>query len=297
MFKGFSAFPLTPINAGQIDEKAFATLIETLVEAGVDSIGALGSTGNYAYLTRQQRAQGTTLAVDAAGGVPVMTSIGATAMTEILHLAEDAQQAGVSGLLLAPVSYQRLTNDEVYRLYERVTQAISVPLCLYDNPSTTGFSFSEELLCAIANLPNIGSVKLSALPAERQAAIQKISELRSRISASVTIGISGDPVSAAGLLAGCDIWYSVAGGLYPHAMLKLARAAESGNETAVRERNKTFEPLWDYFRRHGSLRVIATAAELGGRVKAPCLPEPLLALQGDERTNLQRVLSELNLLS
>lgn len=297
MFKGFSAFPLTPINAGQIDEKAFATLIETLVEAGVDSIGALGSTGNYAYLTRQQRTQGTVLAVDAAGGVPVMTSIGATAMTEILHLAEDAQQAGVSGLLLAPVSYQRLTNDEVYRLYERVTQAISVPLCLYDNPSTTGFSFSEELLCAIANLPNIGSVKLSALPAERQAAIQKISELRSRISASVTIGISGDPVSAAGLLAGCDIWYSVAGGLYPHAMLKLARAAESGNETAVRERNKTFEPLWDYFRRHGSLRVIATAAELGGRVKAPCLPEPLLALQGNERTNLQRVLSELNLLS
>lgn len=48
MFSGLSAFPLTPMNEDGIDEAAFARLIERLVAADVDSIGALGSTGCYA---------------------------------------------------------------------------------------------------------------------------------------------------------------------------------------------------------------------------------------------------------
>jgi dihydrodipicolinate synthase/N-acetylneuraminate lyase len=126
MFNGLSAFPLTPLVQGEPDEKAFGALIETLVAAGVNSVGALGSTGSYAYLTREQRFAVTKLAVSAAAGVPVMTSIGSVNAEMILRLAEDAQSAGVKGLLLAPLSYQKLTADEVFRLYERVAGKISV---------------------------------------------------------------------------------------------------------------------------------------------------------------------------
>lgn len=101
MFTGLSAFPLTPLVKGEIDENAFVALIEALAAAGVNSIGALGSTGSYAYLTREQRFAATRLAVSAAAGVPVMTSIGSVNAEEIVRLAEDAQKAGVSGLLLA----------------------------------------------------------------------------------------------------------------------------------------------------------------------------------------------------
>ena len=52
MFCGLSAFPLTPMNEMGVDEGAFARLVERLGVAKVDSIGALGSTGNYAYLDR-----------------------------------------------------------------------------------------------------------------------------------------------------------------------------------------------------------------------------------------------------
>ena len=104
MFNGLSAFPLTPLVQGEPDEKAFGALIETLVAAGVNSVGALGSTGSYAYLTREQRFAVTKLAVSAAAGVPVMTSIGSVNAEMILRLAEDAQSAGVKGLLLAPLS-------------------------------------------------------------------------------------------------------------------------------------------------------------------------------------------------
>ena len=57
MFSGLSAFPLTPMDETGIDEAAFTTLISRLASAGVDSIGALGSTGSYAYLNRDERNQ------------------------------------------------------------------------------------------------------------------------------------------------------------------------------------------------------------------------------------------------
>jgi len=146
MMTGLCAFPLTPIAHGKVDEDAFIQLIHHLAAAGVDAIGALGSTGSYAYLTRQERQHLAKVAVDQAGGIPVMVSIGAIRLDEVLALAEAAQQAGVSAVMMAPVSYQRLKPDEVLALYEAVTRQLSVPLCIYDNPGTTGFSFTDDLL-------------------------------------------------------------------------------------------------------------------------------------------------------
>ncbi|WP_229868647.1 dihydrodipicolinate synthase family protein, partial [Streptomyces chryseus] len=129
MFTGLSAFPLTPIPGnGSVDEKAFATLVNRLATAGVDSIGALGSTGSYAYLTREERAHVARVAVDNADGVPVIVGVGALRTLQVLQAAEDAQNAGASGVLLAPVSYQPLTDDDVFGLYEEVTANLSIPL-------------------------------------------------------------------------------------------------------------------------------------------------------------------------
>ncbi|WP_336998539.1 dihydrodipicolinate synthase family protein [Leclercia sp. M50] len=289
MFTGLSAFPLTPLVKGEIDENAFVALIEALAAAGVNSIGALGSTGSYAYLTREQRFAATRLAVSAAAGVPVMTSIGSVNAEEIVRLAEDAQKAGVSGLLLAPLCYQKLTAEEVFRLYERLCGEISVPLCIYDNPATSGFEFNDELLVALSFLPNMGSIKLGDLPADPADALARVAKLKSQVAAGVTIGISGDAQSAAGLRAGCDVWYSVLAGLFPDYCLRLTQAALRGDVEETRRLNGALEPLWGFFRRYGSLRVIATVAELRGRAAAPCLPFPLQTLAGAERDALQEV--------
>ena len=76
MFSGLSAFPLTPMNERGLDEAAFVRLIGRLVTANVDSIGVLGSTGNYAYLTMAERARVVRLAVEHAGNVPVVVGVG-----------------------------------------------------------------------------------------------------------------------------------------------------------------------------------------------------------------------------
>jgi 4-hydroxy-tetrahydrodipicolinate synthase len=185
MFRGLSAFPLTPTSEQGIDTAAYAALVARLAAAGVDSIGALGSTGGYAYLTREQRAHAARTAVEAAAGVPVIVGIGALRTSHVLELAEDAQKAGASGVLLAPMTYQPLTEDEVFGLYEDVTRELSVPLCVYDNPGTTHVHFTDELHGRIAQLPNVGSIKVPGVPDDPRQAELRIDALRKLIPDTV----------------------------------------------------------------------------------------------------------------
>jgi 4-hydroxy-tetrahydrodipicolinate synthase len=160
MFTGLSAFLLTPSTDDGIDEAAYAGLIRRLVDAGVDSIGALGSTGSYAYRSREERARAAIVAVENAGDVPVIIGVGALRTRDVLRQVEDAQNAGASAVLLAPMTYQPLTDDEVFGLYEDVTANRSVPLVVYDNPGTTHFHFSDELHARIAQLSSVASIKI-----------------------------------------------------------------------------------------------------------------------------------------
>jgi 4-hydroxy-tetrahydrodipicolinate synthase len=90
------------------DEKAFIRILSRLTDAGVDSLGILGSTGSYAYLSREQRKRVVQVAKAHAGSIPMMVGVGAIATSEVLRLVEDAQQAGADALLLPMMSYQPL---------------------------------------------------------------------------------------------------------------------------------------------------------------------------------------------
>jgi 4-hydroxy-tetrahydrodipicolinate synthase len=295
MFRGLSAFPLTPTDEHGIDDTAYATLVARLAAVGADSIGALGSTGGYAYLTREQRAHAAKIAVEAADGVPVIVGIGALRTAHVLALAEDAQKAGASGVLLAPMTYQPLTEEEVFGLYEEVTRELSVPLCVYDNPGTTHVNFTDELHGRIAQLPNIGSIKVPGVPDDPAQAKARVDALRALIPETVTIGVSGDYTAARGLNAGCDAWYSVIGGTFPQTALALTRAAQSGDADRVLNLSDELEPLWALFRRHGSLRVMSAAASHLGLTGEPNLPLPLRGLDEAARQDVVAVLSDLKL--
>jgi 4-hydroxy-tetrahydrodipicolinate synthase len=293
MFTGLSAFPLTPLLNGFLDEKAFIKLVVRLTQAKVDSIGALGSTGNYAYLSRSERSQIAKLAVEHSENIPVMVSIGALRISDILLLAEDAQVAGVGAVLLAPVSYQKLTQDEVYGLYAEVCRNLSVPLCIYDNPGTTHFEFSDELYVRISELPHVKSIKIPGLPTDTHQAKSRIEKLRSILPSKVTIGISGDWHAMNGIKAGCDIWYSVIAGLYPRLAREIMLVATSDDLQLYESLTQQLEPLWALFKQFGSLRVIAAAAELEGIVTEACLPAPLMSLNLEARKTLTEVINQM----
>lgn len=293
MFNGLSAFPLTPMNGGSVDLKAVALLVSRAAQAGVDSLGVLGSTGNYAYLARDERRAILEVAVDAADGVPVLAGVGAVRTRDVLAYAEDAQKAGASALLLAPVSYQRLTEAEVLALFEDVAVESSLPIVVYDNPATTGFTFSDDLHTRIAHLPGIASIKIPP-PAAGEVAT-RLGKLRAGLPPETTVGISGDWVAAEALLAGCDLWYSVIAGVLPHRAKIITDHAVAGRRDLALEASAELEPIWSLFRTYGSLRVTAALAEDLGLVPSSALPLPLRGLDPEGRAKVVHAIGQIGL--
>ncbi|WP_432700328.1 dihydrodipicolinate synthase family protein [Kluyvera cryocrescens] len=295
MFTGLSAFPLTPITASGVDEQGFIKILTRLTAARVDSMGILGSTGSYAYLTREQRKRIATLAKQHARDIPMMVCVGAVSTDAILHLADDAQAAGANALLLPAVSYQSLSDEEVFSLFETVTRHVSVPVCIYDNPGTTHFTFTDELHGRLSSLEGVRSVKIPGVPDSPAAATERVAALRQHLRPGVTIGISGDAYAGLGLNAGCEVWYSVCGGLFPETAKQITEAAAQDHErvTALTVR---LEPLWALFRKHGgSIRVIAAAAGVLGLTDTDCLPRPLQPLSASDIAEIACVITALDL--
>lgn len=293
MFNGLSAFPLTPMNGEVIDLDAVARLVTRVAQAGVDSLGVLGSTGNYAYLSRDERRVVLETSIDAADGVPVLAGVGAVRTRDVLVLSEDAHAAGASALLLAPVSYQRLTEAEVFGLYEDVAAESTLPIVVYDNPGTTGFTFTDDLHARIARIPGIASIKIPPPPAGEVAT--RLGELRSGLPQGTTVGISGDWDAAEALIAGCDLWYSVIAGVLPRQARTIVDHAVAGRSDLALEASAKLEPLWSLFRAYGSLRVTAALAEDLGLVSSAPLPLPLRGLDSEGRDKVAEAIRVIGL--
>jgi 4-hydroxy-tetrahydrodipicolinate synthase len=276
-FTGLSAFPITPCDAaGRLDADGLRHLLAPLVEAGVGSIGLLGSTGTYAYLTREERRRAVSVAAEAvAGRVPLLVGIGALRTDEAIRLAQDARAAGAAAGLLAPVSYTPLTEEEVHAHFAAVAGEGGLPLVIYDNPATTHFRFTPALIGRLARLPGVVAAKCTG-PAP-EAAGETVAALRAAVPDGFPVGFSGDWNATEALIAGGAAWYSVAAGLFPGPCLAIVRAVQAGEVARARELDAAMAPLWDLFKAHSSLRIVTGLAESLG-LGRPVLPRPLLPL-------------------
>lgn len=294
IFSGLSAFPITPADEhGRVDTDALHRLLDRLMDAGIDSIGLLGSTGNYPYFTREERRRTIEAAARHVGGrIPLLVGIGALRTDDTVRLAEDAERSGADALLLAPVSYTPLTDREVMGLFEAVAAAVSRPICIYNNPATTHFTFGIDLIARLSQVPNVAAVKNPAPPAAEVG--EQLRLLQAGVASGFSLGYSTDWNAAEALIAGGAAWYSVAAGLFPVPCLRIMRAVQAGDVAEARRQDAALLPLWDLFRELSSLRVMFAAADaLGLCGAAP--PRPILPLAEADRRRVAHTIDRLGL--
>lgn len=285
---GLSAFPITPCTPdGQVIESDLRRLIARLTAARVHSIGLLGSTGTYMFLTPQERRRTLDIGLDAAGDTPVVVGIGALRTDDAVRYARDAKAAGVKAGLLAAVSYAPLTGDEVFEHFVTVARDSQLPIVIYDNPAASHFRFSPELIVRLAAVPGIIAIKNPG----SDAIAPHLTAQRASLPKDFSIGYSGDWFCAEAMIAGADTWFSVLGGILPELCLNIVAAAQT-DPAEARRRNAALEPLWALFRQHGGLRVVyAIANQLGLTDAAP--PRPILPIPEPDRETVAAVLKGL----
>lgn len=287
---GLSTFPITPTDdAGRVDTSALRGLVARLVSAQVDSIGVLGSTGIYMYLTRDERRRALEAAVaEAASRIPIIVGIGALRTDDAVKLAEDAKAIGASAGLLSAVSYTPLTDDEVFEHFSSVANESGLPIVIYDNPGATHFRFTPELVGRLAKLPGFVAIKNPGWNAEEAA--RHLAEQRTLVPPGFSIGCSGDWMATETMIAGADTWYSVLGGLFPKVCLKIIGAARRGDAAEARRLDAALAPIWNLFRQHSSLRIVYALASLLDICRADP-PRPILPLTGPVKRQVAEIFS------
>lgn len=284
-FHGLSAFPVTPSDEdGRVDTAHLQRLVENLDRDGIFSIGVMGSTGGYMYHSAAERARAVRAAVEATEKA-VLAGIGAMRTSEVIAHAKGAEAAGASGLLLAPVSYLPLTDNDVEGLFRDAAAATGLPILIYNNPRNTHFTISEDLLARLAAIDGVDAIKNPPAPDGDFAG--QMARLRAATSEGFSLGYSGDSAISGALRAGADAWYSVLAGTLPDIAVSLWAARKDAGE--LRRLNDTLSPLYRLFDRYGSIRVIHEVTAMVGLGKTQ-LPRPLQPLSKDARKEIEAAL-------
>lgn len=161
---------VTPYDTdGEIDEGQLAELFDFLIEeGGVHGLWFRGSAGDGGLLTLEETKQSIDMAVDHVDGrVPLIAGVGASSTRETLEAAQYAADAGADGIhVIPPPDCASLTEAGLLSHFQKINEAVAVPIFIYHIPQRSGFELSIDLLTEILQLSNVVGIKDSSKEVE-----------------------------------------------------------------------------------------------------------------------------------
>ena len=224
-FKGIIAYPITPFDENEsVDLPLFKTLVERLVASGSHGIAPLGSTGVLPYLTDQEKEAITEATIQqVAGRVPTLVGVSNLTTERTIHHAKFAEKAGATAVMIIPMSYWKLTDDEIVNHYDAVASKISIPIMAYNNPATGGVDMSPTLLKRLLEIPNVTMIK------ESTGDVQRMHLLKRELGDDVAFYNGSNPLALAAFAAGAKGWCTAAPNLIPELNLSLYDAIQNND--------------------------------------------------------------------
>lgn len=154
----------TPFQAdGDIDEKSFQSNVERLLGSGATGVVVGGCTGEFWALSHEERKHLSHLAKEAVGSTgTLIVGTGAITRDETVVLTREAEEAGCDGVLILPPYFVQLTDDEIFAHYAAVSDAVGIPIVLYNIPGNAVNALSPSLAGRLAELERVVAIKESS---------------------------------------------------------------------------------------------------------------------------------------
>lgn len=293
-FRGVYAFNATPTtdDGAGIDEDALRQLADFVVGHGVHGVVVFGSTGANGSFTSAERLSAAKAAVKQVDGkVPVLSGVGSITTDETVELAKAMEQeAGVDGLLVVPITYWPLTENEVYQHYERVAGAVKLPVVIYNNPWTTGVDIKPPLVARLAEIDNIRYIK------ESTSDLTRISKIRQLTNDGITIFSGWESLTLESFAAGAQGWFAGMTNIAPRECVEFFElAVEKKDSSAAQALFDRIFPLCEFMCDKSHVRCAHAALEILGRpVGSP--RRPLRELSANDKDALRRLMKECGIL-
>ncbi|KLO25773.1 dihydrodipicolinate synthase [Mycolicibacter heraklionensis] len=283
---GVIGYPVTPFRDGGIDTVVLATVIDRLIEAGVHAIAPLGSTGELAYLDEGEFDTCVDASIDAvAGRLPVLVGVSDLTTAGTVRRARYAAQAGADAVMVAPVSYWKLSEREIIAHYAAISDAIDIDIVAYNNPATSGIDMSPELLVGMfESIEHVTMVKESTGDLSR---MQRIAELT---GGRLPFFNGSNPLVLDALRAGAAGWCTAAPNLRPQPCLDLYTAVTAGELDQAQALYHELKPLLEFIVAGGLPTTVKAGLDMLG-VPAGEPRRPLLPLDEAGRAELRGLLA------
>ena len=160
IFKGMATAMVTPMTATGVDYDALARLIDFQLEKGINALVAVGTTGESATLTPEERKAVIRFTVRRVNGsVPVIAGTGTNNTEHVLDYTRSACDDGADAVLVVTPYYNKATQNGLFTHFSTVADASDKPVILYNVPSRTGCNLLPATVSRLADHPRIAAIK------------------------------------------------------------------------------------------------------------------------------------------
>lgn len=224
IFKGTATALITPFTSNGVDFDALNRILDFQVRNGVDAILILGTTGEPATMSLEEKKAVIDFTIKKLKGkLPIIVGTGANSTSAAIDMSKLAEDMGADALLVVTPYYNKCTQAGLVAHYTAIADSVSSPIICYNVPGRTGVNLLPATFNEIADHKNICAIK------EASGNIEQIEECI-RLTAGKADVISGDdgitvPIMAMG---GTGV-ISVASNVIPKFTSEMTSAALRGD--------------------------------------------------------------------
>ncbi len=283
---GVFPYLVSPVDgSGRIKTAVLGRLVDDLVTAGVHGLTPLGSTGEFAYLGNAQRADVVRATIEAAAGrVPVIAGVAATATADAVAQARDYQKLGAAGILAILESYFPLAEPQVEAYFRAIADAVDIPVVLYTNPQFQRTDLTLDVIARLSEHPRIGYIKDASTNTGRLLSIMNRCEHLKVFSAS-------EHIPACVMLIGGVGWMAGPACVIPRQSVRLYELCRAGRFPEAMELQRKLWRINEIFARFNLAACIKAALEIQGYAVGDPVP-PQRPLGAKERDVVAAALAE-----
>lgn len=238
IFRGIATAMVTPMTATGVDYDALARFIDFQLEEGINALVAVGTTGESATLTPQERKEVIRFTVErVAGRVPVIAGTGTNNTQHVLEFTKSACDDGADAVLVVTPYYNKATQAGLIAHFTAVADASAKPVILYNVPSRTGCNLLPDTVAVLAKHPNIAAIK------EASGNMGQVVELAAKCGSDIAIYSGEDGITLPILSMGGQGCISVASNVVPKTMVSLADTFFRGDVAEAARMQRELWPL------------------------------------------------------
>ena len=236
--RGCGTALITPFRNGAVDYDAFAATIDRQVEAGIDFLVPLGTTGETPCLEDDERIKVLQVAREHGAGLPIVVGGGTNSLKHTIRSMQMLDPYGVDAFLIVVPYYNKPTQEGQFQYFKAVAESTGKPIVLYNVPGRTGANMTAETTLRLAEIDNIVAVKEAS---GNRGQIEEI--LRNAPKDFMVLSGNDDDTLWMMEKGGAGI-ISVASNVAPRHMARFVKAIREGYHEKAHALNEELTPLF-----------------------------------------------------